>query len=111
MEFSWSVFEWLPARPAANWIGIQQLKFNVCFAESDKSITDIITGYLSEIEKLKARLIESDQMYLQLKKANQQRVAQRGNVSYSDGKIRLKSVAFWDLYDEKLSMNGKHFFF
>ncbi|XP_037037974.1 kinesin-like protein KIF21B isoform X3 [Bradysia coprophila] len=38
-------------------------------AGSDKSVTDLISGYLQEIEKLQARLIESDQMYQQLKKS------------------------------------------
>lgn len=38
-------------------------------AGTDKSITDLISGYLQEIEKLQARLIESDQMYQQLKKS------------------------------------------
>lgn len=38
-------------------------------AGTDKSVTDLISGYLQEIEKLQARLIESDQMYQQLKKA------------------------------------------
>lgn len=37
-------------------------------AGTDKSVTDLISGYLQEIEKLQARLIESDQMYQQLKK-------------------------------------------
>lgn len=37
-------------------------------ADSDKSVTDLIAGYMSEIEKLKAKLIESDQLYQQLKK-------------------------------------------
>lgn len=35
---------------------------------TDKSVTDLIGGYMSEIEKLQSRLIESDQMYQQLKK-------------------------------------------
>lgn len=38
-------------------------------AGTDKSVTDLISGYLQEIEKLQARLIESDQMYQQLKKS------------------------------------------
>lgn len=38
-------------------------------ADSDRSVTDLIAGYMSEIEKLKAKLIESEQMYHQLKKS------------------------------------------
>ncbi|XP_059619317.1 kinesin-like protein KIF21B isoform X1 [Phlebotomus argentipes] len=36
--------------------------------DSDKSMSEMVAGYLKEIEKLKAKLIESDQMYQQLKK-------------------------------------------
>ncbi|XP_070495238.1 kinesin-like protein KIF21A isoform X4 [Chironomus tepperi] len=36
--------------------------------ENDRSMTEVISNYISEIEKLKAKLIESEQMFLQLKK-------------------------------------------
>lgn len=36
--------------------------------ESENSITNMIAGYLSEIEKLQTKLIESEEMYQQLKK-------------------------------------------
>lgn len=36
--------------------------------DTDKSVTDLIGSYIAEIEKLKSKLIESDQMYQQLKK-------------------------------------------
>ncbi|XP_055382078.1 kinesin-like protein KIF21A isoform X2 [Condylostylus longicornis] len=36
---------------------------------ADKSISDMVAGYLAEIETLKAKLIESEGMYQQLKKA------------------------------------------
>lgn len=34
----------------------------------DKSITELVGNYISEIEKLKAKLIESEQMFQQVKK-------------------------------------------
>lgn len=37
-------------------------------AGTDQSITDLIGGYMKEIEKLQTKLIESDQLYQQLKK-------------------------------------------
>lgn len=37
--------------------------------DTDKSVTDMIAGYLSEIEKLHAKLIESQEMFQQLKKS------------------------------------------
>lgn len=36
---------------------------------TDKSVTELISKYMKEIEKLKVRLIESEQMYQQLKKS------------------------------------------
>lgn len=38
-------------------------------SDGDGTITDMIGGYLMEIEKLQARLIEADQMYQHLKKS------------------------------------------
>lgn len=38
-------------------------------ADTDKSVSDMISGYLVEIENLKAKLIESEEMYHQLKKS------------------------------------------
>ncbi|XP_055550945.1 kinesin-like protein KIF21A isoform X7 [Wyeomyia smithii] len=37
---------------------------------SDSAMQQLVAGYISEIEKLKAKLIESEQMFQQLKKAN-----------------------------------------
>lgn len=39
------------------------------FIASDKSVTELVSRYIKEIEKLKTKLIESEQMYQQLKKA------------------------------------------
>lgn len=51
-------------------------------------MTDLIGGYLKEIEKLKARLIESEQMYQQLKKTvNNQRVKNSIPFANTNGKI------------------------
>lgn len=38
-------------------------------SDGDKSVTDMVAGYLGEIEKLQAKLIESQEMYQQLKKS------------------------------------------
>lgn len=55
--------------------------------ESDRSMTEVISNYISEIEKLKAKLIESEQMFLQLKKTQSvpTKNALKQN-SYLDGK-------------------------
>lgn len=37
--------------------------------DGDKSVTEMVAGYLKEIEQLKAKLIESDTLYQQLKKS------------------------------------------
>jgi len=52
----------------------------------------MITGYLTEIEKLNARLIESDQMYQQLKKSmNSPRnnINFKNNISLIDGMLKF----------------------
>lgn len=36
---------------------------------NDKSVTELVSRYIKEIEKLKAKLIEAEQMYHQLKKS------------------------------------------
>lgn len=55
-------------------------------AGTDKSVTELIGGYLKEIEKLQARLIESDQLYQQLKKAaNSPRNNMLRNISNFEG--------------------------
>lgn len=55
-------------------------------AGTDSSVTDLIGGYLTEIEKLQARLIEADQMYQQLKKQNNSpRNLQLRNLSNYEG--------------------------
>lgn len=48
----------LAERAVSGWIG----------DEGDSSMTETISNYISEIEKLKAKLIESEQMYQQLRK-------------------------------------------
>lgn len=55
-------------------------------ADSDKSVADLIAGYMSEIEKLKTKLIESEQLYQQLKKSmNSPRNNMiRGNMSFRE---------------------------
>lgn len=37
--------------------------------DTDKSVTEMVAGYLKEIQQLKAKLIESDTLYQQLKKS------------------------------------------
>lgn len=38
------------------------------FVDNDKSVTELVGRYIKEIEKMRAKLIESEQMYQQLKK-------------------------------------------
>lgn len=45
------------------------LSFYLLILGSDASIADLVGNYISEIEKLKAKLIESEQMFQQLKKS------------------------------------------
>lgn len=51
--------ELLSEKAMAGWTG----------SETDKTVTEMVAGYLKEIEKLKAKLIESDTLYQQLKKS------------------------------------------
>lgn len=54
--------------------------------DTDKSVTEMVAGYLKEIEKLKAKLIETDQLYQQLNKtANAKSL--KGNPFYPEGKL------------------------
>lgn len=51
-------------------------------SEGDGSVTEMIGGYLMEIEKLQARLIEAEQMYQNLKKSmNSPRNQQQRNTN------------------------------
>lgn len=50
--------ELLSEKAMAGWVG----------DGSDSAMTEMVSNYISEIEKLKAKLIESEQMFLQLKK-------------------------------------------
>lgn len=47
-------------------------------------MTELIGKYLKEIEKLKVRLIESEQMYLQLKKSMASTRAIKNNQPFAD---------------------------
>lgn len=69
----------LAERAVSGWIG----------DEGDSSMTETISNYISEIEKLKAKLIESEQMYQQLRKTqtNAPRNVLKQNSSYLNGKI------------------------
>jgi kinesin family member 21 len=80
--------------------------------ESDQSVTEMIANYIAEIEKLKAKLIESEQMFLQIKKSQSvpPRNALKQN-SYLDGKVLyiiifLAGFRFLKLrFQEKVSVN------
>lgn len=51
-------------------------------SDSDTAVVDVVNGYMMEIEKLQARLIEADQMYQNLKKSiNSPRNAQLRNAA------------------------------
>ncbi|XP_053692673.1 kinesin-like protein KIF21A isoform X2 [Sabethes cyaneus] len=51
---------------------------------TESSMQQLVAGYISEIEKLKAKLIESEQMFQQLKKANvsPSKLGLKGNYSF-----------------------------
>lgn len=64
-------------------------------SDADGSVTDMIGGYLGEIEKLQARLIEAEQMYQNLKKSmNSPRNQQRSSNMVFDCRFCL----FNDIY-------------
>lgn len=52
---------------------------------SESSMTDLVRNYIGEIEKLKAKLIESEQMYQQLKKSTQSKSSK--GTTYLDGEF------------------------
>lgn len=52
---------------------------------SESSMTDLVRNYIGEIEKLKAKLIESEQMYQQLKKSTQSKNSK--GTTYLDGEL------------------------
>lgn len=51
-------------------------------AATDKSVTELVSRYMKEIEKLKAKLIESEQMYHQLKKSAN--TARKNLITFAD---------------------------
>lgn len=51
-------------------------------AATDKSVTELVSRYMKEIEKLKAKLIESEQMYHQLKKSTN--AARKNLITFAD---------------------------
>ena len=64
---------------------------------SDASIADLVGNYISEIEKLKAKLIESEQMFQQLKKSSviPPRNMLKQSVSYMECKEICSLVLFF----------------
>lgn len=53
------------------------------------AMSEMVSNYISEIEQLKAKLIESEQMFQQLKKsqASPPKNALKSSVSYMNGKF------------------------
>lgn len=71
------------------------------FVATDKSVTELISKYLKEIEKLKVRLIESEQMYHQLKKSTAStRNTNKSIIPFgdTDGEQRLSISILIQLY-------------
>lgn len=52
---------------------------------SDMSVTNLVENYLTEIEKLQAKLVESEEMCQQLKKLNSTGTSPRVNKSIYEG--------------------------
>lgn len=65
-------------------------------AATDKSVTELISRYLKEIEKLKARLIESEQMYQQLKKSTAQAARMKHVMPFGDTEGELISLSIFE---------------
>lgn len=63
----------LAQKQISSWGGVDQ---------PEDAMTQVVAGYLSEIEKLKARLIESEQMYQQLKKQAMNPVMKTSTMSF-----------------------------
>lgn len=63
----------LAQKQLSSWAGVDQ---------PEDAMTQVVAGYLSEIEKLKARLIESEQMYQQLKKQAMNPVMKTSTMSF-----------------------------
>lgn len=63
----------LAQKQLSSWAGADQ---------PEDAMTQVVAGYLSEIEKLKARLIESEQMYQQLKKQAMNPVMKTSTMSF-----------------------------
>lgn len=55
---------------------------HLLFLANDKSVTELVSRYIKEIEKLKAKLIESEQMYQQLKKS--MNTARKNLITFAD---------------------------
>lgn len=56
--------------------------FALFISANDKSVTELVGRYIKEIEKLKAKLIESEQMYQQLKKTAS--TARKNMITFAD---------------------------
>lgn len=56
--------------------------FALFISANDKSVTELVGRYIKEIEKLKAKLIESEQMYQQLKKTAN--TARKNMITFAD---------------------------
>lgn len=53
--------------------------------DPDKTIKELVGNYISEIEKLKAKLIESEQMKQQMKKYTPTKTSSKTSFSFIDG--------------------------
>lgn len=74
--------ELLAEKAMAGWVG----------DGSDSSMTEMVRNYIAEIEQLKAKLIESEQMFLQLKKSQSSppKNALKQSHSYLSGELNRK---------------------
>ena len=70
---------------------------------SDSSMTEMVSNYISEIEKLKAKLIESEQMFQQVKK--QQSLPSKNALKPSDSYLSRKYFEIF--YSYSLSLLSK----
>lgn len=92
------MFIYIPLKPSQETINtlternIQLLADTALFGmngdTSESAMTDLVRNYISEIEKLKAKLIESEQMYQQLKKSTQTQSKNSTATAYLAGKLK-----------------------
>ncbi|XP_046812560.1 kinesin-like protein KIF21B isoform X3 [Lucilia cuprina] len=69
--------------------------------DADQTIKNMIAGYLLEIEKLQAKLIESEEMYQQLKKCRDASFVPQNNLQIDDDAEKILHIAKREIKKER----------